>query len=121
VTDELPASAWLIGQSGDVSCSVGDGVVTCTRDSDLAPGEEFTISLTTNVDRTGTVLNTATVTVSPDQADVDLSNNTDEATSSAGELPFTGADMQALLFVALFMLLAGAVVVVTSNEERVGR
>jgi hypothetical protein len=91
--------------------------VTCTRDSDLAPGDEFTISLSTNVDRTGTVVNTATVTVSPDQTDVDLSNNTDNARSSAGELPFTGADIQILLWVGLFMLLSGAVLVVTSTRE----
>ena len=117
VTDHLPASATLVSDSGENECAVVERDVICTRLADLAPGEEFTISLTTHLEWSGTVVNTATVTVSADQTDVDLSNNTDDASSSAGTLPFTGADMNDLLFAALFMMLTGAVLVVTNRRE----
>ena len=88
VTDVLvDALAYNSFTSSDpnVTCSISGQELTCLHDGDLAPGESFTISVTTTVDAdfTGEIANTATVgSLSLLQIGDDLENNADAAATT---------------------------------------
>ncbi|HEX9260888.1 MAG TPA: DUF11 domain-containing protein, partial [Acidimicrobiales bacterium] len=91
VVDVLPAQLQSISivDDGAYSCAVAGQTITCTRATPHPAGETVTITYTAKVvvdltDIPETITNTATV--SSDTPDTDLTNNTDTATVSPGQV-----------------------------------
>ena len=108
----------FVSSDPSVTCSIAGQELTCLHDGDLAPGESFTISVTTTVDPdfAGEIVNTATVgSQSLVQIGDDLDNNADAATTTiepgSGEPPaalaFTGSTVGSLVFIATLLMLVG--------------
>jgi uncharacterized repeat protein (TIGR01451 family)/LPXTG-motif cell wall-anchored protein len=118
VTDTLPNAVDLLSVDSDVACSDGGDSFICTRDTDLAPGASFRISLTTTSGDPGSAVNTVAVDGAPEQTDENLVNNSDTAIVTVGALPHTGFEMRTVLIAALLLLLLGAALVVYANRRQ---
>lgn len=87
------------------------------RDTDLAPGASFRISLTTTSGDPGSAVNTVAVDGTPEQTDENLVNNSDTAVVAVGSLPHTGFEVRTLLIAALLLLLLEAALVVYADRR----
>ncbi len=124
----MPSELSVIGvASSDFACANTGNLITCTR-PELAVEDRgiITVQAVVNSGVFGVVSNTATVTGA--QPDPDRGNNTSTDTIEVPEvavdpplqppLPATGADTASLVAVAVTMLMAGFLLVLTTVQRR---
>ncbi|MEI2731873.1 MAG: SdrD B-like domain-containing protein [Dermatophilaceae bacterium] len=120
VLDQVPAQL-SVGEvtSAEFSCAVTGQNVVCTNRGDFPAGATATISIrvtAASVSSTVQVTNTAAVTggfVDPDAA-----NNRSSVTSALADLPKTGFEAGALIFLAVVAMAIGGALVLFSRRRR---
>jgi uncharacterized repeat protein (TIGR01451 family)/LPXTG-motif cell wall-anchored protein len=107
MTDPIPDGVDPITVDGSGECTVADAAMTCTWNEDLPPGDAVEVRLITTAGAPGRVTNSATVAAAPTQTELNLADNTDEATVDIGALPRTGADLGMFALAGLQFLVIG--------------
>lgn len=130
VTDTLPATTTYVSATPAVgSCGHAAGIVTCSL-GDLAVGVSVKITIKVETEEVGeitdpTLLNV--VSVSTTTTDSNPDNDTDDEATNIIEvldvevLPFTGIDSDALMLVALALLISGLLTVRFSRRRDEGK
>ncbi len=122
VVDVVPAELPVAGvNADDGSCTIAGQTVECVLDGDLGVGETAEIMVHTLVaDAAGSkVTNVAVVEATGPVPESDITDNSDSASVSIGELPYTGFELLHFAIIALILLGTGLLLVgATRRRER---
>jgi uncharacterized repeat protein (TIGR01451 family)/LPXTG-motif cell wall-anchored protein len=122
VVDVVPPELPVTGVSADNgSCTITGQTVECVLDGDLRVRETAEITVHTLVAAAAgsEVTNVAVVEATGPVPEIDTADNTDSASVSIGELPYTGSELLYFAIIGLILLSAGLLLVgATRRRER---